>query len=136
MRAPKQTLPTEAQSSQRESYCLLASALQHCGGTGPVSDLGAARGGRLVITLGVNHVAEGARLVVSIWGSACGDKWGNSPLLSFPPKSYCGIYATFLNLADHPGVRFLQVRWNMLGSGQSCPKTFFGFYVDATSSNV
>lgn len=133
MLAPKLSLPD--QSSERKTYCLLPSALQHGDGTGPVVDLGAARPNLLVVTLGINHVVENARLVVSIWGSAYDGNWGERPLLSFSPKSYCGVYAIFLDLQQCSGIRYLQASWNMVRSVQASQEPFFGFYLAATESN-
>jgi hypothetical protein len=101
-----------------------------------MTDLGAVRNNLLVVTLGINHLVQNARLIVSIWGSGNGDPRRARAMLSFPPKSYCGIYTTFLNLAQHPGVRYLQVRWNIDGRGPAGAEPFFGFYVEANDSKM
>jgi hypothetical protein len=76
---------------------LVPPSIKQNDGVGSVLELGAMYGKLLVVTLGVNHVLEQESLAISIWGSASGTEWGTKPLLSFPRKSYCGLYATFLN---------------------------------------
>ena len=98
-------------------------------GVGPVIDLGTLGGKLLVVTLGINDVVEQEGLAVSIWGSASGDDWGTKPLLMFPQKSYCGLYATILNLAKKPAIRFLRVKWNMSRRDSRTEDLMFGFYV-------
>src|ERR1700741_855233 len=83
----------------RTTHVLLSPTLERTNGTGPTVDLGSDSVGLLVASLGINHVIENERLAVSIWGSADGYDWGDQPLLTFPPKSYCGVYSTFLRLA-------------------------------------
>src|SRR5271154_3074931 len=82
-------------------------------GTGPVVDLDADRGKLLVLTLGIDRVLEQGALQVNIWGSLDKNDWGMTPLLAFPPKSYCGIYSLLLNLAKHPAIRYLRAEWKM-----------------------
>jgi len=98
-------------------------------GVGPVFDLGTLGGKLLVVTLGINGVVEQEGLAISIWGSPSGTDWGSRPLLTLPQKSYCGAYATILNLAKNPTVRFLRVQWNMSPWTKRNSDLMFGFYV-------
>ena len=131
-------LPSGDQSvfSERTTYRLLAPCLERADGTGPAIDLGLDRAGLLVISMGINHVIENERLVVSIWGSVDGNDWGDKPLVSLPPKAYCGIYSTFLNLSSSPHVRYLRVQWHMSRTGRGDWAPLFGFYVTAQQSAV
>ena len=98
-------------------------------GAGSVIELGDLRGELLVVTLGINNVVEHEGLEISIWGSADGSDWGTKPLLTFPQKSYCGAYATILNLAKKPAIRFLRVKWTMSRRAGQSSDVLFGFYV-------
>ena len=119
--------------SQTPKY-LVPPCTERASGKGPVIDLGLDHGDLLLITLGINHVAEYENLWISVWGSTDGVDWGEGPLVALPQKSYCGIYSTFLNLSKHPYVRYLRVYWTMayIGKGQRTP--LFGFSVSAQES--
>jgi hypothetical protein len=123
-------LPITVHSESR-AIELVASSIEEKNGTGPTVDLGPDHARVLVISMGINHVLEDEKLAISIWGSADGDDWGDEPLLSFPPKYYCGVYSTFLDLSRHPNVRYLRVTWNMARWGKRAEQPLFGFYVSA-----
>lgn len=103
-------------------------------GKGPIVDLGAHCGKLLVLTLGINHVVEQERLIMSLWGSKDGINWGMKPLVTFPQKHYCGLYSILLNLTRHPEVRYLRAEWKMSRWGKGDVKPMFGFYVFAEES--
>lgn len=105
-------------------------------GIGPGVDLAGDRGKLLVITLGIDRVLEQEALTVSIWGSPDTSNWGVGPLLSFPSKYYCGIYSRLLNLAQHPGVRYLRIEWKMSRWAKREITPLFGFYVFAETSGA
>jgi hypothetical protein len=136
MLAPALTPGDQSAVSERTTYRLLTPCLERADGTGPTVDLGLDRAGLLVISMGINHVIENERLVVSIWGSVDGNDWGDKPLVSFPPKAYCGIYSTFLNLSSIPHVRYLRVQWYMTRTSRGNWAPLFGFYVTAQQSAV
>lgn len=98
-------------------------------GLGSVIELGDLGGKLLVVTLGINDVVEQEGLEISIWGSAGSSDWGTRPLLTFPQKSYCGVYATILNLTRKPAIRFLRVQWTMSRRAELDSDLLFGFYV-------
>jgi hypothetical protein len=106
----------------------------HGDGFGPVIELGELRSKLLVVSLRINEVFEQEDLSISIWGSATGTDWGARPLLTFPQKSYCGAYATFLNLANRPSVRFLRVEWKMSSWVHRDSRLMFGFNVAVEES--
>ncbi|HLG95786.1 MAG TPA: hypothetical protein VKX49_05695 [Bryobacteraceae bacterium] len=87
-----------------------------------------------MLSMCINHVIENEKLTVAVWGSVDGIEWGDKPLVSFPPKSYCGVYSVFLNLAAHPHVRYLQLRWNMARYGHGSWQPLFGFHVSVQAS--
>jgi len=135
MLAPALTARAPAAALDRTTYRLLSPCLDRRDGTGPTIDLGLDPASLLVISMGINHVIENERLTLSIWGSVDGNDWGEKPLVSFPPKAYCGVYSTFLNLAAHPQVRYLRAKWNMVRCGHSEGDPLFGFYASAQESS-
>jgi len=134
MLAPTLTARDQSAVSERTTFRLLSPCLEHNDGAGSAIDLGRDHSNLLVISMGINHVIENERLTLSIWGSEDGNDWGAKPLLSFPPKSYCGIYAIFLNLSGHRDIRYLQARWHMVRCGRGDWAPLFGFYVSAQES--
>lgn len=100
-------------------------------GTGPALELGQSQGGLVLLTLGITRVIEQESLDVSIWGSADNADWGTKPLISFPQKFYCGTYQILLDLAGHPEVKYLRVKWQAQRWGRGEPKPLFGLYVFA-----
>jgi len=135
MLAPALTPRDPSSVMERTTYRLLSPCLECGDGTGPTIDLGLDHASLLVISMGINHVIENERLTLSIWGSVDGNDWGDNPLVSFPPKAYCGVYSTFLNLAAHPEVRYLRAKWNMVRWGRSDGDPLFGFYASAQESS-
>jgi hypothetical protein len=109
--------------------CLVPSSTKSGNGAGPVIELDGLRGKLLQVTLVINHVVEYQALDISIWGSASDIGWGAKPLFSFPRKSYCGVYTTFLNLANYPTVRYLHVEWKMSRLRNRNSRLMFGFSV-------
>jgi len=103
-------------------------------GTGPEVDLHLDQGKLLVATLGIECVAEHESLLVSIWGSRDGSDWGLKPLVSFPPKYYCGLYSRLLNLASFPEIRYLKVVWKLRRNARRTRPMEFAFYVLAEES--
>jgi hypothetical protein len=103
-------------------------------GVAPAVELGSSRGRLLVVTLEVHRVTEQDGLLVSVWGSADKSDWGTTPLLTFPTKSYCGVYSALLNLANRTDISYLRVHWNVrrCARGESTPA--FGFSVLAEES--
>jgi|SRR5579863_1265817 len=92
-------------------------------------DLGDSRGRSVLLTLGITRIIEQESLDVSVWGSADGNEWGAKPLVGFPQKFYCGTYQFLLDLARHPDVRFLRVKWSAQRWGKGDTKPLFGFYI-------
>jgi hypothetical protein len=115
---------------------LLPENIARTDGIGPDVDLAVDRGKLLVITLGIEQVLEQERLTISVWGSPDRSNWGVGPLLSFPSKSYCGMYSLLLNLAKHPDVRYLRVEWKMSRWAAREITPLFGFYVFAEASGA
>jgi hypothetical protein len=103
---------------------LVPQCVEKNNGVGPVIDMGTLGGKLLVVTLGIHDVVEHEGLTISVWGSPSGIDWGSTPLVVFPRKSYCGVYATILNLTKNPEVQFLRASWTQRDSD-----LMFGFYV-------
>jgi hypothetical protein len=113
---------------------LLPESIARADGNGPEFDLGSQRGKLLVLTLGITRIIEQESLEVSIWGSQDGERWSSRPIVTFPPKFYCGIYSTLLNLSSQPDVRFVRVTWKMSRWSKADAMPMFGFYVYAEES--
>lgn len=115
---------------------LLPESIARADGSGPEIDLGRKRGKLLVLTLGITRILEQQSLEVSIWGSPDGQRWGSRPLAKFPPKFYCGMYSTLLNMAASPDVRFVRVQWKMSRWSKGDALPLSGFYVFAEESGA
>ena len=76
-------------------------------------DVSSAAGKVLLLTLNITDVIEQQSVDVSIWGSPDATTWGEKPLLSFPQKFYRGEHPLLLDLAKHPGVKFLRAHWEV-----------------------
>lgn len=107
-------------------------------GMAPVVELGSNRGKLLVVTLEIQRVTEQDGLLVSLWGSADKLDWGTTPLLTFPTKSYCGVYSALLNLASKPDVSYVCVHWNLRrwAKGESMPAFGFAVFAEQSGSRV
>jgi hypothetical protein len=113
---------------------LLNEAIVRSDGVGPVIDSFDKTGKLLVLTLDISRIVEQESLAVSIWGSPDGVVWGLAPLDSFPYKFYCGTYSRLLNLAAHPEIRYLSVRWKINHRGRPGSIPMVGFHVEAEES--
>jgi hypothetical protein len=113
---------------------LIPQRIERADGVGPAIDLEELRRKFLVVTLKINEVLEQEGLTVVLWGSATGSDWGGRPLLSFPQKSYCGEYATLLDLEQRPDIRFLRVEWKMNRWAHRDSGLRFGFEVSLQDS--
>lgn len=133
-RARLTALPPGERSAKLHS--LVPECLVFRDGAATPVELGSNRGKLLVVTLEILRVTEQDGLLVSLWGSADRSDWGTTPLLTFPPKSYCGVYSALLNLANRPEVKYLCVHWNLRRwvKGESSPA--FGFAVFAEESGA
>jgi len=109
--------------------------LAYSDGCGPVFELFPSEQGKLlVLTLAINAVLEHETLFVSIWGSPDAETWGTTPLVSFPPKYYCGVSSILLNLAARPDVRYIRAQWRMQGWKNMTKEVMFDFYVSVELS--
>jgi hypothetical protein len=115
---------------------LLPESIARADGAGPEIDLGSQQGKLLVLTLGITRIIEQESLEVSIWGSSDGENWGVRPFATFPPKFYCGLYSTLLNLSARPEVRYVRVQWKMSRWSRGDVMPMFGFYVYAEESGA
>ena len=133
MLAPALELSKE--SLERKIHALVPTGVRRTDGVGPAIPLGDSRKGAIVVSLGIHHVIENTRLAVSIWGSSNGEDWGERPLLSFPPKSYCGIYTALLDASELCGIRYLRATWKVSRSVSKGPEPFFDFTIRADESS-
>jgi len=123
----KQTIGYGAGPAEAHKH-LLANRLVQSDGFGPAIELGSLSGRLMVLHLEIDHVVQHKALCVSVWGSTDGTEWGDVPLLSLPPKHYCGNYLVALDLSEHPEVRYLRVGWKTT-SWERSGTTLFGFSV-------
>ncbi|MGA2589638.1 MAG: hypothetical protein ABSH32_06965 [Bryobacteraceae bacterium] len=100
-------------------------------GTSPALDLGDARGGVVLVTLGITRIIEQESLDVAIWGSPDNVEWGAKPIVAFPQKFYCGTYQILLDLRTHTDVQFVRAKYEPQRWGKGDPKPLFGAYVFA-----
>jgi hypothetical protein len=119
----------QPEKNASRAKCLLVESVRKGDGVGPVVPLDEHCCKLLVVTLGITDVVERTGLTVSVWGSADQTEWGSQPLLTFRQRQYCGVYSVLLNLATHPGVRYLRVQWNMNRWGRGERTPLFGFQV-------
>ena len=119
---------------ERGTHYLLPECLVFRDGASAPVELGAKRGKLLVITLEIHRVTEYDGLLVSVWGSADKSDWGTTPLLTFPTKSYCGVYSALLNLANNTGLEYLRVYWHVRHWAKSESTPAFGLSVFAEQS--
>ncbi len=82
----------------------------------------------LVLTFGITHAVEQQHIQLQILGSEDGKTWSMRPLLSFPPKCYCGEYQLTLPPC---GVRYLKAVWRAARWGRTEQRPFFRFYLFA-----
>jgi hypothetical protein len=115
---------------------LLPESIARADGAGPEIDLGSQQGKLLVLTLGITRIIEQESLEVSVWGSNDGENWGVRPFATFPPKFYCGLYSTLLNLSSRPEVRYVRAQWKMSRWSRGDVMPMFGFYVYAEESGA
>lgn len=99
-------------------------------GAGSGLDLGNSSGKPLLLVLRVNEVIEQESLLVSIWGSADGNDWGQKALFLFPQVFYTSVTPAALDLAQRPEVKFLQARWELNRWGRGYPLPRFVFSVE------
>ena len=115
---------------------VLPESVARADGFGPEVDLGRMRGRLLVLTLGITRILEQESLEVSIWGSSDGENWGPKPIAKFPPKFYCGMYSTLLNMASCLDVRYVRAQWKMNRWSKRETTPMFGFYIYAEESGA
>jgi hypothetical protein len=115
---------------------LLPESIARADGIGPEIDLGSQQGKLLVLTLGITRILEQESLEASVWCSTDGNTWIARPLATFPPKFYCGLYSTLLNLSARPEIRYVRVQWKMSRWRRSAVDPMFGFYVYAEESGA
>jgi hypothetical protein len=107
-------------------------------GDGPAVDVSAATGHAFLLTLDITKIVEQESLEVSISGSADGSTWDVKPVATFPQEFYCGQYPFFLDLTDHPNVKFLRAHWEVgrWGRGAETPMFEFGLTVKEIPSQL
>ena len=79
----------------------------------------------LTITLGITHAVERQSLELEIYGSDDGVNWTEKPILTLPPKFYCGTYEASLLSS----FRYLRAAWHLKRWGGGDRRPYFRFYV-------
>lgn len=104
-------------------------------GSGAAYELGALAGRPVLLVLRVAEAIEQESLHVSVWGSADGQDWGETPLFWFPQLFYTGLKPAALNLPERPEIKFLQARWDVKRWGRGCPRPRFKFSLEIQPLN-
>ena len=65
----------------------------------------------LLVTFGITHAVEKEIIEIDIYESEDAAAWPEKPLVSFTPKSYCGIYEL---TTPYCGKRFLKAVWSAM----------------------
>jgi hypothetical protein len=112
---------------------LLPETVVHEDGTGRVLEPDSSSPPRL-LTLNVTRILEQECLEVTVSGSPDREHW--LPIVKFPRKFYCGTYSHLLDLAFHPGVRFLRAEWKMTRLGPAKSGVLCAFSLLATPVKV
>ena len=116
------TDPSSALRSGRRT--LIPEVTIHESGVGPKWKV---EGSRILLTLEILRSTEQESLRISVWGSADGSDFGNSPVMNWPEKFYCGTYQEILDISEHPEIRFLRAAWDVKRWAQSNPVPIFTF---------
>lgn len=106
----------------------------HESGTSEALDLGEDVG-PVLVTLGITDTVEQESLLVTLHGSADGQKWNATPVASFPQKFYAGVSSVMVDLQKQEPFRYLRAQWktNRWGRGSKTP--MFRVYLFAERVN-
>lgn len=116
---------------------VVAECAAYSDGCGPAFELSSLeRGKLLVLTLAIHRVLEHETLVISIWGSRDGENWEATPLASFTPKHYCGLYSILLNLVKRTEIHYLRAQWKMQRWKNTTKQTMFDFHIAVEPSGA
>lgn len=89
---------------------LLPETVAHRDGVGRVIEPNFSKSPWL-LTLNITRILEQECLELTVTGSPDREHW--LPVAKFPRKFYCGTYSNWLDLAAHPGVRYVRVEWKI-----------------------
>src|SRR5579862_9109971 len=112
---------------------ILPETIAHQDGVGGFLALESSRSPWL-LTLNISRILAQESLEVTVSGSPDNEHW--LPLTRFPRKFYCGTYAQWLYLTDHPGVRYLRAEWTMNRWGQPDGEVLCAFSLLAEPGKV
>src|SRR6266567_6798176 len=93
-------------------------------GEGAVFDIGENTEQNLILTFGITHAIEQESIAVEIYGSKDGAAWSPRPIISFPPKCYCGTYQMILPRSEN---RYLRAAWRVNRWARADCRPFFRF---------
>lgn len=127
---------TEEKDTERAANYLVAPGTEvETPGSSAACELGALAGRPVVLVLRVAKAIEQESLDLSIWASADGQDWGESPLFWFPQIFYAGLKPAALNLPERPEIKFLQARWDVKRWGRGYPRPYFKFSLEIQPLN-
>jgi hypothetical protein len=87
----------------------------------------------VLLTFGITHAVERESIGVEIYGSHDGLAWPVKPLVSFTPKSYCGVYD--LTLAPR-GARYMKAVWSAKRWSRDEVRPFFRIFISIRSARA
>ncbi len=94
-------------------------------GEGAVFDIGQNFHRTLTLTFSITHAVEQQHIRLDIFGSHDGQTWLR-PVLSFPPKCYCGEYQMTLPSC---GFRYLKPVWRVNRWARNDQRPYFRFHL-------
>ena len=96
-------------------------------GDGPAVDVSGAASRVFLLTLHITNIIEQESFELSIFGSADGAAWDAKPVVTYPQEFYRGEYPLLLDLAVHPGVKFVRAHWEVARWGRGVETPMFEF---------
>jgi hypothetical protein len=125
----------EADTQAATGYLVPTGTEVEVPGSGAVYELGSLAGRPILLALRVDEALEQESLHISIWASADGQNWGETPLVWFPQIFYAGLKPAALNLSERPEIKFLQARWDVKRWGRGSPRPYFKFSLEIQPLN-
>jgi hypothetical protein len=85
----------------------------------------------LLVTFGITHAVEKEIIEVGIHESDDAASWSARPLVSFTPKSYCGVYEIQMPPCDK---RYIKASWSVRRWSRDEAPPFFRVFLSVKSS--
>ncbi len=126
-------MTSTATSNQQGEFLVPPETVLEEPGASGAFDLGAQTGKPVVLVLRVAEIIEQESLLISVWGSADGQNWGDKALFQFPERFYRSLTPASLDLSQRPEVKYLQARWAVNRWGRGYPRPHFKISIEIQS---